>query len=349
MTFIPLVPRFDNLHRMDGTEPPINIDHVRQVFCEMGGAGFTVNRLDAHTISGSQPLQFHVASAGWATPGVVIIPVVNMGGTPYLLVGQHWRPSIHEWCWELPRGMDKTGESVRDTAVRELAEETGLNASSEQVTILPVTVHADTGMLRDRVKIAVIQFDHYKAQADTTDWELANPQWVSEPVIWQMIEQGMVGDALTLAALALWKQYEQERITGAHATVDFGTQPVFHIDHQRQDKWQALKVLEEASEVVEACKNYVKTEEYRQANGDTGGLNDLGIPETSQQDIALEIADLLQTVANLTSAYGISQQELDDAIRSTLAKNTRRGMFETGERTRMHREEEKRALSSKDL
>lgn len=106
----------------------------------------------------------------------------------------------------------------------------------------------------------------------------------------------------------------------ASIMIDLGKQPVFHNDHQRRDKWQALKVLEESAEIVETCKQYL--------TDDTLGT----------APIALEIADLLQTTVNLIDAYGITQDQLNEAIRETILKNKDRGMFTSGERTHMHRD-----------
>lgn len=106
------------------------------------------------------------------------------------------------------------------------------------------------------------------------------------------------------------------------STVNLGKQPVFHPDHQRMDKWQALKILEESAEIVETCKQYL--------DNDTLGT----------APIALEIADLLQTTVNLIDAYGITQDQLNEAIKQTILKNKDRGMFTSGERTHMHRDDD---------
>ena len=111
--------------------------------------------------------------------------------------------------------------------------------------------------------------------------------------------------------------------------IDLGTWRVFHPSHQRLDKWQALKVLEEASEVVEDAKQYI-----------TATLLQANLVALTRTALVNEIADLLQTIVNLCDAYEITEEELDDAQANCTIKNMKRGMFDDTPRTHMHREEE---------
>lgn len=98
---------------------------------------------------------------------------------------------------------------------------------------------------------------------------------------------------------------------------------LFHPDRQRRDKWQALKILEEASELVETAKQSLKAD-----TGDTAQWQDM---------IAYDICDLLQTIANFCDAYQISETQLATMMRHIDHVSEERGMFHPGERTRMHR------------
>lgn len=119
-------------------------------------------------------------------------------------------------------------------------------------------------------------------------------------------------------------------------TFDLGTWKVFDPTHQRKDKWQSLKVLEEAAEVVEAAKHVVKTENFQFPNL----MLKTEREETERMILANEIADLLQTIVNLCDAYDISEAALSKAQEWCNFINTKRGMFEPGPRTHMHREED---------
>lgn len=107
-------------------------------------------------------------------------------------------------------------------------------------------------------------------------------------------------------------------------TFDLGEWPIFHPSHQRMDKWQALKVLEESAEVVEAAKTNIT-------------LQGTGREQDAHKFLTFEIADLLQTVVNLCDAYNISEEQIQAARAVNHVKNMDRGMFDPGERTHMHR------------
>lgn len=73
------------------------------------------------------------------------------------------------------------------------------------------------------------------------------------------------------------------------------------------DKWLLLKTLEEAAEMVEAGKRLVK--------GDS----------TARRDLIAEWADVLQTLANVASAFGITDEEVAQAMDDCLERNRERG------------------------
>lgn len=84
--------------------------------------------------------------------------------------------------------------------------------------------------------------------------------------------------------------------------------PIQSFGRLEQDKWLALKNLEESAELVEASKRWLKT----------GSDND-------RQDMLSELADVLQTVANLTVAFHITDQELKQAMDACLERNRAKG------------------------
>lgn len=78
------------------------------------------------------------------------------------------------------------------------------------------------------------------------------------------------------------------------------------------DKWLLLKTLEEAAELVEAGKAYLKA--------DTAARRDL-----ARDDMTAEWADVLQTLANTATAFDITDGEIEQAVSDCLERNRERG------------------------
>lgn len=120
-----------------------------------------------------------------------------------------------------------------------------------------------------------------------------------------------------------------------------------------QDKWLAVKNLEESAELVEACKQYLKASDPTDPSGIDGQfigivncLNIHGAAVGDEPDIDLdkaqadwhdhvrdqrrqamlgELADVLQTVGNLITAFGITDEEVERAMDDCLERNRRKG------------------------
>lgn len=120
-----------------------------------------------------------------------------------------------------------------------------------------------------------------------------------------------------------------------------------------RDKWLAVKNLEESAELVEACKQYLKACDPTDPSGIDGQfigvvncLNIHGAAVGDEPDIDLdkaqadwrdhvrdqrrqamlgELADVLQTVGNLITAFGITDEEVERAMSDCLERNRRKG------------------------
>lgn len=95
--------------------------------------------------------------------------------------------------------------------------------------------------------------------------------------------------------------------------VTFPTLTAFHPDMQRADKQQIVKILEETAELSVAAND------YRKGEGSRDHMTD-------------ELADVLQTLANLVDAYQLSDDELAAAVERVTAHNRERGRYRSGER-----------------
>lgn len=120
-----------------------------------------------------------------------------------------------------------------------------------------------------------------------------------------------------------------------------------------RDKWLAVKNLEESAELVEACKQYLKACDPTDPSGigdqfddhanclacygvNVGGeLGDdwdkakagwIGhVRDQRRQAMLGELADVLQTVGNLITAFGITDEEVERAMDGCLERNRRKG------------------------
>lgn len=119
------------------------------------------------------------------------------------------------------------------------------------------------------------------------------------------------------------------------------------------DKWLAMKNLEESAELVEACKQYLKASDPTDPSGIgrefddhanclacfgvnvSGELGDdrdrakagwIGYVRGQRRQAMLgELADVLQTVGNLIAAFGITDEEVAQAMDDCLERNRERG------------------------
>jgi len=61
-------------------------------------------------------------------PGAAwVIPVTSKG---FIALLYHYRYTVNDWCWEIPGGGIKAGQSLEETALAELKEEVGGTASA---------------------------------------------------------------------------------------------------------------------------------------------------------------------------------------------------------------------------
>ena len=100
-------------------------------------------------------------------------------------------------------------------------------------------------------------------------------------------------------------------------TVNVGKVAVFR--EVKDDKAQALKVLEEAAEVVEAWKAYSEAK----AAGEAMGVPRHEIAMGARDDLLDEIADVVQASMNLASALGIV--DFTERMRMCRVRNEKRG------------------------
>lgn len=93
--------------------------------------------------------------------------------------------------------------------------------------------------------------------------------------------------------------------------------------HAKPDKAQALKVLEEASETVEACKKWFLADGFQKCNAEHVPA-DFADPEFN--DLMDEIADTIQASCNLAAALGV--EDLTPYLARCEERNRHRGRYD---------------------
>lgn len=109
--------------------------------------------------------------------------------------------------WELPRGVGDPGETVLETALRELREETGLHGHSARLLGRYVT---DSSIFPQPVAVVSCEVDSRVARS-STDGEISGQQWIPIADIPKLVNDGTLADAHTLAAITMFWSGEGDR------------------------------------------------------------------------------------------------------------------------------------------
>lgn len=126
---------------------------------------------------------------------VGIIPVDEQGNT--WLVGQY-RYTLNEWSWEIPMGGSPLGEDCKQTALRELEEETGLIAADiKQIQ----SVHVSNSITDEKGYVFLAtNLSAGKQQLEDTEQGLEVLKLpLSEAIA--MAQDGRITDAISVAGL----------------------------------------------------------------------------------------------------------------------------------------------------
>jgi len=137
-----------------------------------------------------------------AAVGVVVLDAKDR----ILLVGQH-RYTLDDYSWEIPEGGVPAGESPLDGAVRELREETGVEADHWRELVrfhLSNSITDEAGVL-----FAARALRHGEAAPDPT--EDLTIRWVTFDEALAMVDDGRITDAMSIMAI---QRVGLERATG---------------------------------------------------------------------------------------------------------------------------------------
>lgn len=97
---------------------------------------------------GLEPQVFHSLALPDYTSALAKTP------SGFIPIVRQFRPAVEQYTWELPAGLVDDGEDPRDACVRELKEETGLDALNVQYLGAYLV---DTGRLNNKVHVCFIE------------------------------------------------------------------------------------------------------------------------------------------------------------------------------------------------
>jgi ADP-ribose pyrophosphatase len=131
---------------------------------------------------------------------VLVLPVLEEAGSePKVVLIWNWRISVEAWVLELPAGTMKAGEDPAVCAARELAEETGYQAT--RLEALRSFLVAP-GLADERMHLFVAHgLLPCKAEMDADERIVVVPTPVSE--VLSLLNTGAIDDAKTMLALEL--------------------------------------------------------------------------------------------------------------------------------------------------
>jgi 8-oxo-dGTP pyrophosphatase MutT (NUDIX family) len=199
--------RLDKVAPVDGTDSGIILKNRRQVFQNTRFAVYA-----DHIAAGALEVRDFLVVAPHcyradSLTGVVVVPV---RGDSIMLLKRH-RHAISQHVWELPRGFIDAGEEPVIAAVRELAEETGLDCLPDKLMDLG-TFFPDPGILTARVALFAAPECRPGVGRLEDEIGLDDAVWHSHREIRKMLRGGELQEGAS--CLALYRYFSTLEIGG---------------------------------------------------------------------------------------------------------------------------------------
>lgn len=130
--------------------------------------------------------------------GSVIMIVVNEKGK--VLVQREYSYPPNTVMWQLPGGRMKKNETIKQAALRELSEETGLSA--KKVSIL--AYYYGNNRRSNRKQHVLLCEELFESNLTADDDEFIEIYWISAHRLHDMVKAGEFNNINLLAALNIW-------------------------------------------------------------------------------------------------------------------------------------------------
>jgi ADP-ribose pyrophosphatase len=139
---------------------------------------------------------------------VIVAMVQDTINNPLLVVTKEYRIPIQGYEWGCPAGLIEPGQSIHETAKRELKEETGLDVIR---FIRPVTpmVYNSAGMTNEAVSFAFVEASGTISQENLQDSEDITTFLYSRASVQQLLQDAMDSDTETFIGAKSWLIFER--------------------------------------------------------------------------------------------------------------------------------------------
>lgn len=131
----------------------------------------------------------------------VSIIAFNEDKTAVCLV-REYRVPLEGYCYSFPAGLREPDESIYNTAIRELFEETGLNILTYENILFPS--YQSPGITDENVSTIIVTASGEPTSANQTKDEDITPMWVTKEEAFRLLCPGTRFSARCQMFLAMW-------------------------------------------------------------------------------------------------------------------------------------------------
>jgi ADP-ribose pyrophosphatase len=139
---------------------------------------------------------------------VAIKPDVDHPDFPLLLVTKEFRVPIKGYEWGLPAGLIDEGQSIEETAVRELKEETGLDVVKFLRPVTPFVFNSP-GMTNEAVSYAFVEVKGQISDRNLQDSEDITAFFYSRTAVQRLLEDSIIPQSNIMVGAKAWLIFDR--------------------------------------------------------------------------------------------------------------------------------------------